>query len=507
MKTKQFVIVLLLALVIGGSWQVAGAAPRPAIITFDSSLKTITLAETEAGQTITTLTWHTIGVTDDYRLTLHQYVLDKWELVFDEDSVPLEPDGARVVTVRHPLDFGPPTFLLSIVDTRSNSIVTQRTLTIPYDTAVFTSPPDIDSFTTSADSVDATKLAAGESSITLTWTVDNRVPTANLVFDQVFEDDTAQSVELPRQTLWVPSSGEGPVAPVVRAGEDMITLRLRVVDLVSETIYAEETLKLAVENAPEPEPEATPAPVETPKPEPTAPPAGEIVSFSVAPNTVNPGAAVTLAWDIRGTGGVTIQQTVPNVPGETMVVNAQSPKGSAEVYLPDNALYSVTFTLYTANRSSSAQAAVAVNCPFTFFFGAADGCPSGPERKIGASYQAFENGMMLWRSDTNEIYVFYSDGTAAYFLEGDYANLSEPDLEEAPPLDRHAPIRGFGKVWANAPGVREKLGWAFDEEQGYNASFQSVAQTRAPRPAFAFYMTLPGGEVVGSGYGIWKQLG
>jgi hypothetical protein len=25
-----------------------------------------------------------------------------------------------------------------------------------------------------------------------------------------------------------------------------------------------------------------------------------------------------------------------------------------------------------------------------------------------------------------------------------------------------------------------------------------------PRPQFAFYITLPGGEVVGSGYGAWR---
>jgi len=422
--------------------------------------------------------------------------------------VPLEANGARVVTVRHPLNFGPPTYLLSIVDTSSNSIVTQRTLAIPYDTSVNTSPPAIAVFKTSAESIDADTLAAGEgAAITLGWTVENRVPTANLVFDQVFADDTAQSVELPRQTLWVPSSGEGPVAPVVRAGEDTIIVRLRVVDMASETIYAEETVELAVENAPEPEPEEAPEPEETPTPEPTPPPTGEIASFSVTPNTVNPGAAVTLAWEVRGTGGVTIQRTVPNVPGETTVVNAQSPKGSADVYLPDNAAYSVTFTLYTANRSSSAQAQVNVHCAFTFFFGAADGCPSGPVREIGASYQAFENGMMLWRSDTNEIYVFYKDGTTAYFLEGDYANLNEPELEEAPPLDRVAPTSGFGKVWGNAPGVREALGWALDVEQGYNAQYQAVSQTRAPRPAFVFFITLPGGEVIGSGYSQWKQVG
>jgi hypothetical protein len=61
-------------------------------------------------------------------------------------------------------------------------------------------------------------------------------------------------------------------------------------------------------------------------------------------------------------------------------------------------------------------------------------------------------------------------------------------------------------VWANAPGVREKLGWATAGETGYTANVQTVALTREPRPLYAFYISLPDGGVVGSGFGSWRTV-
>lgn len=503
MNKRLMAVLIVVALVVGGV-QVAGAAPRPTIITFESSLESISVADAEAGETSTTLSWHTVGLTEEYRLLLHTYVLDKWELVYQDTSVPLEPTGARVVTVRHPLNFGPPTFLLSIVSRGTNTIVDQRTLTIPYTGAEDT--PAITTFATEAEGVNGPQLASGQAQIMVSWAVENRPATANLVFEQVFEDETSNSVELPRLNLWIPSEGEGPVAPIFRENAENVMLQLRLVDMADGTVYAESALELPITEADQVEPPATEPPAEPPaEPQPPVE-SGEIVSFSATPATVNPGAAVTLAWEVRGTGGVVIEQTVPNMTQVTTVVNAQSPKGSAEVYLPDYAAYSVTFTLWTANRTASRDATVNVYCPYTFFFGVADGCPAGPPFTVGVTYQEFEGGYMVWRSDTNEIYVHYSDGAAAYFLEQDYGRLDMPEMEEMPPLDRVAPASGFGKVWANAPGVRAKLGWALSEEQGYDTTMQQVAPTRVPRPQFAFFITEPDGQVVGSGYGRWQVV-
>jgi hypothetical protein len=504
MKTKLLVGAVILSLILGG-WQAASAESRPAIVSFASSLVSITVDEAESGTATTTLTWDTIGLSDDYRLTLNMYILDGWKPVFPADSVPLEANGERVVTIQPSLTFGPPTYLLSIVGAKTNAIIDQRIVTIPYTLADATASPTIDIFMTNVESLDGTQLAAGSLPVTVSWSVSNRVPTANLIFEQLFKDGSGVPVELPRPYLWVPSTAEGPVAPVYPVGEEQVTLRLRVVDVVSGDLYDEQTLELPLVNIPAVPPvAATPVPTATPVPPPTVP--SEIASFSANPTTVNPGSAVTLAWEVRGTGGVTIEQTIPGIPGSQVVVTAQSPKGSAEVYLPDSAAYTVTFTLYPISRASNAQVTVLVYCPVTFFFGQGDGCPTSAAADVGASYQEFENGFMIWRQDTNEIYVFYSDGTASYFLQQDYAQLPDPVIKEAPPLDRQIPGGGFGKVWFNAPNVELKLGWALSDEQGFTTRVQGVAQAREPRPEFAFYLTLPGSEVIGSGYGLWRKL-
>ncbi len=433
------------------------------------------------------------------------YILDGWKPVFPADSVPLDPTGSRDVTIQPSLTFGPPTYLLSIVGVKSNAIVDQRIVTIPYaapDDA--TVSPTIEIFMANVDNLDGTQLAAGSQPVTVSWSVAHRVPTSNLVFEQVLPDGSAVSVELPRPYVWVPSTAEGPLAPVYPVGGSQVTLRLRVVDLISGDLYDEQLLTLPLVNLPAVPPAVTPVPTATPIPTATAP--SEIASFTASPTTVNPGSAITLAWEVRGTGGVTIEQTIPGIPGSQVVVTAQSPKGSAEVYLPDAAAYNVTFTLYPVSRASNAQVTVLIYCPVTFFFGQGDGCPTGPALDVGASYQEFENGVMIWRQDTNEIYVLYTDGTASYFLQQDYALLPDAVIADAPPLDRQIPGGGFGKVWGNAPAVRAKLGWALSDEQGFTTRVQGVAQARDPRPEFAFYLTLPGGEVIGSGYGLWRKL-
>jgi hypothetical protein len=518
MKTKLLTLVIVVALLLAGV-QMTSAQPRPTIITFESSLKTISMADAEAGAKTTTLTWHTAGVTDGYKLVLHYYVLDGWELAFSPDGVPLEANGARLVTVRHPLTFGAPTYLLSIVRSDSNKIIDQRTLTIPYNVSA-SAMPEIDSLEADVDAIDPVELEAGTARVMLAWSVSNRPPTANLVFDQVLSDDATTSVELPRLVMWVPSVAQGPVAPVYEADTESITLRLRVIDAVTDDVYAEETLTIPVmveepaapvtgDGASDTDTDAgageeTEADV-TPGPD-TSQPSSKIVVFTADPATVTPGAAVTLTWDVQGADSVSITQTVPNVTATPVVVEAQSPKGTAEVYLPDYAAYSVIYTLTTPDGQASAQASITVHCPYTYFFGTGEGCPSGEAFEVGAVYQEFENGYMLWRSDTNDIYVLFDDGSARYFVEANYAILPAPALDQMPPLDRQSPSEGFGKVWANAAGIRDQLGWALEDEIGYNAAIQGVALTRDPRPSVSFYMTLPDDTVIGSGFGTWRSL-
>jgi hypothetical protein len=88
---------------------------------------------------------------------------------------------------------------------------------------------------------------------------------------------------------------------------------------------------------------------------------------------------------------------------------------------------------------------------------------------IPGAYQFFEHGTMLWRGDTQQIYVAFQDGTwAAYddtFREGE----PERDPNLFTPGELLQPIRGFGKLWRTTPGLRDRVGWARAEEEGANA--------------------------------------
>ncbi|NLE51136.1 MAG: hypothetical protein GX613_06995 [Chloroflexi bacterium] len=512
MRRRFLGLLLAAVLALGGVAIAQAQTPQPAIVAFESSLQSLALDDAEAGTQTTELSWHTAHMTEGYRLRLMAYRRGAWEPVFGAQSVPLEANGTRVVTVEHPLTFAPPTYLLSIVDGQQR-VIDQRTLTIPYeDTGNL---PEIERFAVDATSLDAGALSSGAALVQVSWLVSQRAPASNLRFEQVFEDGTAQSVELPRQYLWVPSAGQGPVKPVVPLTPGSpVRLRLLVVDLVSGAIYDEATVSLDVIGvAVRPPVVLTPvAPTPAPIVPPVAPGSTQIVRFNASPTTVNPGAAVTLSWEIQGIGGVSITQRVPNGGDPVTVVNAQSPQGSATVYVPDSAAYSVDYTLVTAQGATETRT-VRVHCPHTFFFGEADGCPASPPVEVPGAMQYFEGGRMVWRGDTHEIYVFYdgapglSGGETAFFLEGSYSGLPGPDSDQAaPPLDRTVPAQGFGQVWANAPGVRDRLGWALEPEQPVTLTVQQVALTRTPPPEFAIFLQLPDGSVIGTGGNQWRVL-
>ncbi|MCB9160184.1 MAG: hypothetical protein H6644_10050 [Caldilineaceae bacterium] len=90
--------------------------------------------------------------------------------------------------------------------------------------------------------------------------------------------------------------------------------------------------------------------------------------------------------------------------------------------------------------------------------------------------QPFERGEMLWRADTGQIYArFDAMGWQLFpdtFVDGDPAD--DPALTPPPGLQQ--PVRGFGKVWREQPGVRDLLGWATAPEESRDARLQEFAR-------------------------------
>lgn len=97
------------------------------------------------------------------------------------------------------------------------------------------------------------------------------------------------------------------------------------------------------------------------------------------------------------------------------------------------------------------------------------GCPITPgATAVSTAYAPFEGGQMLWRGDTDAIYVLYNDGRWESFpnewREGD----PEFTCGEENPLV--TPVRGFGRVWCDHPGVRHSVGAATAAEVGDSAA-------------------------------------
>jgi hypothetical protein len=97
------------------------------------------------------------------------------------------------------------------------------------------------------------------------------------------------------------------------------------------------------------------------------------------------------------------------------------------------------------------------------------GCPMIPGQvAISTAYAPFEGGQMLWRGDTDTIYVLYNDGRwESYPNEWQQSAQEYSCGEEASPP---TPIRGFGRVWCDHPPVREALGAVTAYEIGDSAS-------------------------------------
>jgi hypothetical protein len=511
MKTRRFGPVILVAVMAAMAFAGAGMAwaavpaPRPpetaaqaeanlppAIISFTSDLETITLAEAEAGETFARLSWQTVGLAAGDRLLLQALRLNTWVSLLPEDAAPLPASGSHDIVVEHPLNFGPPTYNLTIVDAQG-SVYDQRFLIIPYDLEALTDPPQIESVAAGVQSLDATAVASGTARVAVSWQVVNRPPMANLRFEQVLEGGSTVPVELPRPNLWIPSTGNGVVAPVLPGPGQPVRLQLRVVDMENGSTLAEQMLPpISVTGT-----VSTPvAVVSTPVlPAPPIVSGPRILSFVAAPETVERGGTVTVSWQVTGATTLGVWLLSPDgrlsvsVPNPPLIGSWTVPLGD---WYTDAALFMLFADDAVGNR---VQASVTVHiiCPYTYFFGSAGSgatCPLGPAATVQAAFQKFEHGYMLWRADTSEILVLYQTGRVERYKDswqGETITYSE-----TPPPGLYQPVRGFGKVWVDNAQVRQGLGWAVALEQGYTMQYQQSSDFKYAR----LYMTWPDGTVI-----------
>jgi WD40 repeat protein len=165
-----------------------------------------------------------------------------------------------------------------------------------------------------------------------------------------------------------------------------------------------------------------------------------------------------------------------------------------------------TFWLWGVAGSTAAQPQPAVipttvaitpttppsNCVNNFFVAGAAGCSDGSSITTSASYEGFQNGFMLWLSDTKSILVLYNDGSGNLYSDTWVNQMIITD--SAPPDGLLTPDHGFGWVWMQNPDIKNRIGWATGVEVPYSIQYQTGhVDSPGPRPPGLGYYTLPDG--------------
>jgi hypothetical protein len=204
-----------------------------------------------------------------------------------------------------------------------------------------------------------------------------------------------------------------------------------------------------------------------------------ILSFYANPSEVYPGDSVKLSWETIGATGVTLYLIPPS---------HQLPQSGWD--LPPTGSYTVTinpasrnyseFLLYAygpSNNSISQGLTVYLTCPDPWFFQPhPDICPTAPVYSFAAE-QHFEHGVMLWIEVQDRIIVLFDDEqfSPKYSIFRDEWEEGQPDRDPSlqPPEGLQQPIRGFGLVWRSNMDVQNRLGWATQEEVGFDTIIQN----------------------------------
>jgi hypothetical protein len=253
----------------------------------------------------------------------------------------------------------------------------------------------------------------------------------------------------------------------------------------------------------------TPTPLATSTPEVTAPPGNPtatpsplvIYTFNVAPAEIDPGADVTLAWDVQAEQ-VTLWRL--DAQGRLSIWYEVPISGTLVVSTPAELRNSVNFVLFATAGPNTLQssASARIRCPDTWFMpNPPNVCPAGPAAYTTIQAERFERGVMIWTKAADRIYVLYSDGNSPRWQTRAnewFSGMPEFDPTIVPPAGFFQPVRGFGLAWRDeqaTPGyrARDRLGWALEPEK---AVLNGAVQCEYAPKYVTCYLTGPEGLYV-----------
>lgn len=204
----------------------------------------------------------------------------------------------------------------------------------------------------------------------------------------------------------------------------------------------------------------------------------DIEYFITNAEIVAPGDNVTLYWQVFGAEEITIYSI--NTEGERENPRPGRAEDSITLSTPPDVTETAVFVLVAeaGGIEIEERLEITINCEGEWFFAPSPGgCPAEASEPATFVQAGFENGLMIWSSQTQEIFIFYeNNGERTWEVYADEFQESNPEsnpelIPPAPNLQQ--PVRGFGLVWRTKPGVRERLGWATTGESSFSGIQQS----------------------------------
>ena len=103
---------------------------------------------------------------------------------------------------------------------------------------------------------------------------------------------------------------------------------------------------------------------------------------------------------------------------------------------------------------------------------------------------------MIWMQTMSAIFVFYNNDSNhpgwMRYQDRWQQGAAESDPTFVPSEGLYQPVRGFGEVWRNEPGVRDRLGWALTLEQSFDGAYQRDSLFKYNN----FYLRIADGRVI-----------
>jgi hypothetical protein len=356
-------MVLMWALVSSASAQTISFR-TPTIVAFAATLPSVSLSAIERGEAEVTLVWRIDDYDEILRVGLDQLARGQWQSVLAEEET-LFGEGARTFAVAPSGDFAPPTYRLS-VSSASGELLTQQIVVIPFQPE--TTTPTIELFETDTTGLDSAALLQRNAIASLRYVIEGRTPTSHLRFEQVLSEQDVIRVEVPRESLWLPSQGEVQVAPDVPLTEIVVRLRATLYDIIDGEVFDTAELTLPLTGAPlnipglnatptiapTAAPSVTPASATvipdagasgaaTPTPDQAVSPGVRIVSFNALPAQARPGESLIVSWNVENASNISVQEQYSNGAAGLLYIELP-PTGALSLRMPEGGV-NVTYTL------------------------------------------------------------------------------------------------------------------------------------------------------------------